>query len=67
MQGERAWRDFVAADSRGQRAAIAPFHDMLASLAQYVGVARGECAEQDFEGEALARDPEDSRRRSKAF
>lgn len=52
-QGEEAYRDFLAASPQGRRAAVAPFHDMLASLAQYLGVARVECAEQDYEGETL--------------
>ncbi|WP_026191161.1 hypothetical protein [Methylosinus sp. LW4] len=52
-QGVQAYRDFLAASPEGRRAAVAPFHDMLASLAQYIGVARVECAEQDYVGETL--------------
>lgn len=52
-QGEAAYRDFLAASPEGRRAAVAPFHDMLASLAQYMGLARVECAEQDYVGETL--------------
>jgi len=58
MQGQRAYSDFVAASPEGRRAAVAPFHDMLASLVQYLGVERAECAEQDFQGAAIARDQE---------
>ncbi|RBP15455.1 hypothetical protein DFR50_10811 [Roseiarcus fermentans] len=54
MQGDEAWADLVAASPEGRRAALAPFHDMLASLAQYLGVFRADCDELDFEGEALA-------------
>ena len=57
-QGDRAYRDFLAATPQGRRAAVAPFHDMLASLAQYIGVERAECAEQDYVGETLAIDQE---------
>jgi len=53
-QGDQAWRDFLAAAPSGRRAAVAPFHDMLVSLAQYLGLARGECAEQNYAGELLA-------------
>jgi hypothetical protein len=52
-QGVRAYQDFLAASPEGRRAAVAPFHDMLASLAQYIGLARVECAEQDYVGETL--------------
>ena len=52
-QGERAYRDFLAASSEGRRAAVAPFHDMLASLVQYMALERAECAEQEFEGNSL--------------
>ncbi|WP_159726108.1 hypothetical protein [Methylosinus sp. Ce-a6] len=52
-QGEQAYRDFLAASPEGRRAAVAPFHDMLASLAQYMGLAGVECAEQDYVGETL--------------
>jgi hypothetical protein len=52
-QGEQAYRDFIAATPAGRRAAVAPYHDMLASLAQYLGLARAECAEQNFVGESL--------------
>lgn len=58
MQGQRAYSDFMAASPEGRRAAVAPFHDMLASLVQYLGVERAECAEQDFQGAAIARDQE---------
>ncbi len=54
VQGERAYRDFLAADPAGRRAAIAPFHDMLASLAQYIGVVHAECAEQHRDGVSVA-------------
>jgi putative sugar O-methyltransferase len=57
-QGDRAYRDFLAASPEGRRAAVAPFHDMLASLAQYIGLERVECAEQDYVGETLAKDQE---------
>lgn len=53
-QGDRAYADFLSASPEGRRAAVAPFHDMLASLAQYVGVERAECAEQDYVGASLA-------------
>ena len=55
-QGEAAYRDFIAASDGGRRAAVAPFHDMLASLAQYLGLERAECDEQDFVGATLALD-----------
>jgi hypothetical protein len=55
-QGERAYRDFVAATPEGRRAAIASYHDMLASLAQYLGVKRAECAALGYEGATLAVD-----------
>ena len=57
-QGDEAYADFLAASPEGRRAAVAPFHDMLASLAQYLGVFRAECDELDFEGEALVVDQE---------
>ncbi|ATQ67782.1 MULTISPECIES: putative sugar O-methyltransferase [Methylosinus] len=52
-QGARAYRDFRAASPKGRRAAVISYHDMLASLAQYMGLARAECAEQNFMGEAM--------------
>jgi hypothetical protein len=52
-QGARAYRDFRAASPKGRRAAVMPYHDMLASLAQYMGLARAECAEQNFMGETM--------------
>jgi hypothetical protein len=52
-QGERAYRDFVEASPDGRRAAILPFHDMLGSLAQYLAVIPGECAEYGFDGDAM--------------
>jgi hypothetical protein len=52
-QGERAYRDFLSASPEGRRSAIAPFHDMLASLVQYMGLERAECGEQEYEGDAL--------------
>ncbi|MBY6242210.1 putative sugar O-methyltransferase [Methylosinus sp. Sm6] len=52
-QGDRAYRDFRAATPQGRRAAVAPYHDMLASLAQYMGLARAECAEQNYMGETM--------------
>jgi hypothetical protein len=55
-QGERAYRDFVAATPDGRRAAVASYHDMLASLAQYLGVKRAECAALGYEGATLAVD-----------
>jgi hypothetical protein len=55
-QGDQAYRDFLAATPEGRRAAVVPFHDMLASLVQYMGLARAECAEQDFIGETLVTD-----------
>lgn len=55
-QGEAAYRDYVAASDEGRRAAVAPFHDMLASLAQYLALERAECAEQEFDGATLAID-----------
>jgi O-antigen biosynthesis protein len=58
-QGERAYRDFLFASPSGQRAAVAPFHMMLASFAQSIGVERVECDEQDFAGEALAQRSEE--------
>jgi hypothetical protein len=57
-QGDRAYRDFLAASREGRRAAVAPFHDMLASLAQYLGLQRAECAEQDYIGETIIIDQE---------
>ncbi len=57
-QGHRAYRDFMAASPEGRRAAVAPFQDMLASLAQYIGVEHAECAEQDYVGATLALDQE---------
>jgi len=57
-QGDRAYRDFLAASPDGRRAAVAPFHDMLASLAQYMGLERAECAEQDYVGATLVIDQE---------
>jgi len=57
-QGRRAYRDFLAASPQGRRAAVAPFHDMLASLAQFLGLERAECAEQDYAGATLAVDQE---------
>jgi hypothetical protein len=57
-QGDEAYADFLAASPDGRRAAVAPFHDMLASLAQYLEVFRAECDELDFEGEALVVDQE---------
>jgi hypothetical protein len=57
-QGERAYRDFVAATPEGRRAAVASYHDRLASLAQYLGVKRAECAELGYEGATLAVDQE---------
>jgi hypothetical protein len=56
MQGPQAYRDFLAADAGGRRAAVAAFQDMLASLVQYMGLARAECAEQDYVGETLVLD-----------
>lgn len=53
VQGEHAYRDFLSASPEGRRAAVAPFHDMLASLAQYIGLERAECAEQNFVGGTL--------------
>lgn len=58
-QGDHAYRDFQAASPEGRRAAVAPYHDMLASLAQYLGLARAECAEQNYEGESLATDSQE--------
>ena len=55
-QGDQAYRDFLAASPEGRRAAVVPFHDMLASLAQYMGLDHAECAEQDFVGETLVMD-----------
>ena len=55
-QGDRAYKDFLAASPEGRRAAVVPFHDMLASLVQYMGLARAECAEQDLVGETLVTD-----------
>lgn len=55
-QGASVYADFVNAGPQARRAAVAPFHDMLVSLAQYLCVLRGECAEQDFAGEGLASD-----------
>ena len=55
-QGDHAYGDFLAASPEGRRAAVAPFHDMLASLAQYMGLARAECAEQDYIGETVIMD-----------
>ena len=55
-QGDKAYRDFLAASPEGRRAAVVPFHDMLASLVQYMGLAHAECAEQDFVGETLVTD-----------
>ena len=52
-QGERAYRDFVEASLDGRRAAVLPFHDMLASLAQYLAVIPGECAEYGSDGDAM--------------
>ncbi|MBG0810701.1 hypothetical protein IY145_15115 [Methylosinus sp. H3A] len=52
-QGVQAYHDFLAASPEGRRVAVAPFHDMLASLAQYLGLARVECSEQDYVGETL--------------
>lgn len=57
-QGDRAYRDFLAASPEGRRVAVAPFHDMLASLAQFIGVERADCAEQDYEGATIAIDQE---------
>jgi hypothetical protein len=57
-QGGRAYLAFLSVSPEGRRAAVAPFHDMLASLAQYLGVLRAECAEQSNDGEALAMDSE---------
>ena len=37
-QGETAYCDDVAASDEGRRAAVAPFHDMLALLAQYLAL-----------------------------
>ena len=53
-QGELAYRDFVDASPDGRRAAIVPFHDMLASLAQYLAVMPGEGAEYGADGNAIA-------------
>jgi hypothetical protein len=53
-QGERAYRDFVEASPNGRRAAVVPFHDMLSSLAQYLAVMPGECAEYGSDGDAMA-------------
>jgi hypothetical protein len=53
-QGERSYRDFLAASPDGRRAAVTPFHDMLASLVQYMALDRAECAEQEFEGDSLS-------------
>ncbi len=58
-QGERAYRDFVEASPEGRRAAIVPFHDMLGSLAQYLAVMPGECAEYGSDGDAIAASPEE--------
>ena len=55
-QGDHAYKDFLAASPEGRRAAVVPFHDMLASLAQYMGLDRAECAEQDYIGETLVMD-----------
>jgi hypothetical protein len=52
-QGERAYRDFVKATPKGRRAAVVPYHDMLASLAQYMGLAHAECVEQNYMGETM--------------
>ena len=58
FQGDVAFADFVGATPNGRRAAVAPFHDMLASLAQYLGLARADCAELDVSG-ATAASPSD--------
>jgi hypothetical protein len=52
-QGERAYRDFVEASPDGRRAAVLPFQDMLGSLAQYLAVIPGECAEYGSDGDAM--------------
>ena len=52
-QGERAYRDFVEASPDGRRAAVLPFHDMLGSLAQYLALIPGECAEYGSDGDAM--------------
>ena len=56
LQGELAHLDFLDATPEGRRAAVAPFHDMLASLAQYLGIKRVDCSEQNYVGEAIACD-----------
>ncbi len=53
-QGERAYQDFIVATPEGRRAAILPFHDMLASLSQYLGISPLECGEQGEEGKSIA-------------
>ena len=54
VQGSVNYHDFVAATPQGRRAAVLHFHDMLASLAQYLAVERAECAELGTAGSAFA-------------
>jgi hypothetical protein len=55
-QGERSYRDFLSATPDGRRAAVSSFHDMLASLVQYMALERAECTEQNFDGSTLSFD-----------
>ncbi len=59
FQGAVACADANGATPQGRRAAVLPFHDMLASLARYLGLRRVECADLDAAGAALASRSED--------
>lgn len=54
FQGEQAYQDFLDASPNGRWSAVLPFHDMLASLSQYLGTFNLECDEQDVQGETIA-------------
>lgn len=53
-QGERAYKDFIDTTPGGRYRAVLFFHDMLASLSQYLAIDNLECRELGADGAILA-------------